>query len=217
MLNLIETAVDLDEPLRDFWQRRLASHTFDTYRGRALSKMPEDLRTYQHIIEAARPEVIVELGTYQGGSALWFADQLDLFSQPRHPSVISVDRHAVEWPGDARIAGLTGDLHDGSIVAEVHRLVDGRRALVSEDSAHVYETSRAALDAYSDLVPAGSWFVVEDAVVDEEELRLTHYPRGVARAIEDFLASEAGARFERHHLAPYGLTTCHGGWLLATA
>ena len=51
---------------------------------------------------------------------------------------------------------------DPSLPAEVERLLpDDARCLVIEDSAHTYATTRAALDAFAHLVPAGGFFVVE--------------------------------------------------------
>jgi len=41
----------------------------------------------------------------------------------------------------------------------------GARCLVSEDTAHSYETTRAALDGSPQFVSIGSFFVVEDGCV----------------------------------------------------
>jgi cephalosporin hydroxylase len=207
---------DLDAPLRDFWRERLERHTQDFYRGVALAKMPEDLRTYGHLIDEVNPEVIVEIGSYQGGSALWFADQLSIRGHRQTPLVVSVDKNPVALR-DSRIEFITADVRDPDAQARVWQLVADRRALVSEDSNHNYVSTSAALRAYADLVSVGSWFVVEDGVVDHEGLRLPRYPHGVKQAIDEFLASPDGERFSQHELAPYGTTTCFGGWLKAEA
>jgi cephalosporin hydroxylase len=209
-------AVDapLDVSVRDYWRQRLSQHTQDSYRGRTLAKFPEDLRTYQHLLEVSRPEVVVELGTYDGGSAVWFADQLQVMLGPGR-EVITVDLARRRPLRDRRIRSLVGDLADPLIADRVTRFVDGRRALVIDDSAHTYSTTLAALKGYSHLVQIGCWFVVEDGVVDEPDLTLWPGVMGVQAAITDFMASEQGERFTRHALAPYGLTTCQTGWLEA--
>src|SRR5262245_27673868 len=66
----------LDRPLRDYWHDRAAQHTQDKYAGVPLSKFPEDLRVYEHLRWAERPNVVIEIGTKNGGSALWFRDRL---------------------------------------------------------------------------------------------------------------------------------------------
>ena len=203
-----------DRPLLEFYQARLAqstSHT-DFYKGREMAKMPEDLRVYQHLIEISRPEVIVELGTYHGGSAIWFADQLDVLCGGGR--VVTVDVNLVPF-GDDRIIPLTGALDDRDVVAAVHAVATGKRVLVSEDSAHTYRTTMAALEHYAELVMTGGWFVVEDAVVDNPDLNVWHGEGGVVPAIEEFLRVESGSRFVRHDLDLYGVTSNPGGWLEA--
>ena len=187
----------------------------ETYRGRALVKFPEDLRTYQHVIEASRPSVIVELGSWQGGSALWFADQLRALCGGGH--VISVDLELLSGVSDPDVTFLTGDATAGWIVSAVRDLVGDEPCMVVEDSAHTYPITRGVLNAYAPMVTEGQWLVVEDGVVDDEDLRTdAHWPRGVTPALEEFLATDVGSAFERHWLDPYVLTCHPGGWLRRT-
>lgn len=207
----------LDVPLSgsalDYYRARIAMHTHDTYKGRIMAKFPEDLRTYEHLIWETQPEVIVELGTFAGGSALWFADRLQTLCDGG--TVITVDISPAAAFNDARIVHLVGDISDKSVVDHVHSLCAGRRVMVTEDSAHTYAVTSAALANYSDLVAPGCWMVVEDGVVDVPDLRIPGWPSGVLPAIDDFMRTELAARFERHDLRPYGLTTHPTGWLRA--
>ena len=92
---------------------------------------------------------------------------------------------------------------------------EGARCFVVEDSAHVYATTLATLDALADLVGSGGYLVVEDGCVDIEALRLApEWPRGVLPAVADWLASPAGSTFRRRcDLEVYGIT-CHPGGFL---
>ena len=54
---------------------------------------------------------------------------------------------------------VEGDVRDPGTVAAVREHVGGRPAFVVEDSAHVYDTTRASLQAFSDLVPISGFFV----------------------------------------------------------
>jgi cephalosporin hydroxylase len=199
----------------DLWKSRFALHTSktatETYRGRPLIKFPEDLRVYQSLIEKHRPEVIVELGSYAGGSALWFADQMRLFCDT--VEVHSVDVMDVEPSNIPGVVFHKGSVDDRNLAQKIAKIVNGRACMVVEDSAHTYHTTSKALELYSNLVTGGQWFVVEDTVVDYPELRLENWPLGVVPAINDFMRSHSGRRFTRHNLAPYTLT-CHPyGWL----
>ncbi|CAJ1443641.1 unnamed protein product, partial [Effrenium voratum] len=59
------------------------------FAGVFIQKMPTDLWCYQQVIHDLRPGYIVDLGSSQGGSAVWFASMLKLFEIPGQ--VISVD------------------------------------------------------------------------------------------------------------------------------
>src|SRR5690554_4382940 len=61
----------------------------DTYwMGTPLLKCPLDLWIYQEIIYEIKPDVIIETGTHQGGSARFLAYLLDVVGKGR---VITVD------------------------------------------------------------------------------------------------------------------------------
>lgn len=72
--------------LRDYWVDRLYQHVLDCYAGLPLAKFPEDLRLYEHLIWLARPDVIIEIGTFGGGSALWLRDKLPTLATYGHIS-----------------------------------------------------------------------------------------------------------------------------------
>jgi cephalosporin hydroxylase len=210
--------------LREYWLARAAQHTSDSYAGVPLSKFPEDLRTYEHLLWETCADTVIEIGTQAGGSALWFRDRLVANRRygraGRDPLVISVDlthasaREELEradprWPES--ISLVEGDVRDPAIAEEVARLVpEGARCLVIEDSAHEHDTTLAALDGFARFVPSGGFFVVEDGCVDVEELRLDPtWPRGVLPALHEWLKTAAGREFTvRRDLELYGVS-CH--------
>lgn len=196
----------------EFFRRRLTQSTNDVYRGRQLAKLPEDLRTYQHIIEETQPEAIVELGTSYGASAIWFADQLRMLTHDGG-LVVTVDLHEPKRRiDDLAVCFVKGDLEDQQVVDRVHDLVGDGRAMVVEDSAHSYSSTMLALGLYSDLVASHCYFVVEDGAVDEPDIVPAEWhDRGVQKAVERFCAERPD--FQRQWLAPYGITSNHGGWL----
>lgn len=214
--------------MRAYWLDRAAQHTEDSYAGVPLSKFPEDLRVYEHLIWLACPDVVIELGTHYGGSALWLRDRLralESYGRVRAPRVISVDLDlqaaaaglaAVDPDYAETITLMEGDVLDRGLPKKVARMIPrGARCLVIEDSAHVYETTRAALDGFARFIPPAGYFVVEDGCVDIEEMRLEeNWPRGVLPAIEDWLATKAGSGFRvRRDLELYGMS-CHPGGFL---
>ncbi len=224
-------SISLDEDVRTYWLDRAAQHTSDTYAGVRISKFPEDLRTYEHLLWASRANVVVEIGCQFGGSALWFRDRLRTMAAYRRisrPRVISVDvdvqaaRAAIAAvdPGfAAEITLIEGDVTDPRLPEKVASLVPaGARCMVIEDSAHTYETTLAALTGFAALVPLGGYFVVEDGCVDIPEMRLADdWPTGVLPALQAWLKTPDGAGFVvRRDLERYGLSCHPGGFLQRT-
>ncbi|HKE77416.1 MAG TPA: CmcI family methyltransferase [Acidimicrobiales bacterium] len=218
--------VDLHEPvLRDYFRARAEQHTQDTYCGVPMSKFPEDLRVYEHLLWLDAPDTVIELGTQFGGSALWFRDRLNLLVSygriTRAPRVISIDvdgasRRQAMGAGLGNPNGLTfieGPLEDPAIVNHVAELI-GERCMVIEDSAHTFESTTAALEGYARFVPPGGFMVVEDGCVDDEVLRLDYWDRGVRPALDAWLDTDEGRGFVvRRDLELYGVT-CHPGGFL---
>lgn len=218
----------LDESIREYWLHRVAQHLQDSYCGVPMSKFPEDLRVYEHLLWEAKPNVVIELGAQFGGSALWFRDRLrtlagyDLRAEVR---VVSVDLDtsaarsnlaAVDPEFERTIVLVDGDVRDETVASRVEAaLPESPVCFVVEDSAHTYETTSAALRSFARFVPRDGFFVVEDGCVDIEAMRLEQdWPRGVLPAIGDWLETTEGRCFRvRRDLELYGLT-CHPGGFL---
>lgn len=210
--------------MHEYWLARAAQHTQDSYAGVQLSKFPEDLRVYEHLLWSDAPDTVIEIGTQAGGSALWFRDRLRALAHygriARPPRVVSVDVSQA-WASDnlaridpdhaAEIVLLEADVRDpatATLVAET--LAPSARCFVIEDSAHEYDTTMAALTGFARFVPPSGFFVVEDGCVDIEAMRLDpSWPRGVLPALHDWLGSDEGRGFEvRRDLELYGVS-CH--------
>jgi cephalosporin hydroxylase len=181
--------------------RRLASRLFvrayydaqdawqdSTWLGINALKTPPDLWVYQEILFETRPDVIIETGTFRGGSALYLATICDALDNGR---IISVDREIRDdLPTHARIEYLAGSSTDGATVDEVRsRIAEGERVMVLLDSDHSRDHVLAELRAYGDLVTTGCYLVVEDTCVNGHPV-LPHWGPGPMEALDAFLAEE---------------------------
>jgi len=216
-------SIDLSESLQTYWFDRVRQHTDDSYAGIRMSKFPEDLRVYEHLLWTSRADVVIEIGAQFGGSALWFRDRLramSTYGRIDRLLVVSIDidiepaRAAIADADPAyaqTITLISADVCDPDLPAKVAGLIPaGSRCLVVEDAAHVYETTMAALRGFAQFVPPDGFFVVEDGCVDIEAMRLKRdWPRGVLPALTEWLETPAGAQFKaRPDLEIYGLS-CH--------
>jgi cephalosporin hydroxylase len=213
----------LTQSVREYWLERVKQHTEDSYAGVRMSKFPEDLRVYEHLLWLSRPTVVIEIGAQFGGSALWFRDRLrtlvsygristgrvisiDLDITSAQENLLSADRDFAE-----EITLIAGDVRDSLLPDRVAaQLPPSPRCFVVEDSAHTYETTMASLRGFSRFVSVGGFFIVEDGCVDVKDMRLSDdWPRGVLPALHDWLSTEDGVRFAvRRNLEIYGIS-CH--------
>ena len=221
-----QIVVDLTQDLRAYWRERMRQHISDLYAGVRLSKLPEDLRTYEHLMWLDRPDTVIEIGTQYGGSALWFRDRLRVlqsYGLIGEPRVITLDVDQAAARSHLRQADaayeesihvLEDDVRDPAVATRVAQLI-GARCFVVEDSAHEYDTTLAALTSFAGFVSPGGYFVVEDGSVDIETLRIAEdWPRGVLPAVRDWLQTAQGREFVvRRDLELYGITSHPNGFL----
>jgi cephalosporin hydroxylase len=156
-----------------------------TWLGTQALKNPLDLWVYQEIIAETRPELIVETGTWRGGSALYLASVCDLLGEGEIVSIDVAPRRD-DYPQHPRITYLAGrSSTDPDVLAEVSARAAGRRTLVILDSDHSQAHVEAELAAYAPLVPVGCYLVVEDSNIGR--IRKDLMP-GPLQAVETFLA-----------------------------
>ncbi len=132
--------------------------------GVRILKNPMDLWIYQEIIFESQPDFIVEIGSANGGSTLYLANILDCINNGNIIS-IDIDRSAYNI-SHKRVVEITGDSLDKAIVEEVKRICHGKKVLVIHDGDHSEESVYKNLVEYSGLVTQGSYFIVEDSIID---------------------------------------------------
>lgn len=165
-------------------QDRILSES--TYFGIKAIKSPTDFWVYQEIIFETRPDFIIEIGNYHGGSTLALAHLCDALGSG---SVIGCDLAHEKVPTlvkeHPRITLVAGDAC--ASFAEIKRMTGAdAKVLVIEDSSHTYENTLAVLRTFSPLVKPGGYFIVEDGIC-HHGLPVGLKP-GPYEAIETFLA-----------------------------
>lgn len=184
------------------------------WRGRPLVKWPSDLWVYMELIQMTRPQVIVETGTYEGGSAMFFADMQKVFGI--EGMVITVDNDVNKPTPPLPILSLRGDSVSDEILRQVEKHTKGCPAvLVSLDSDHTYEHVKKELDAYSKFVPLGSCLVVEDMNVSQL-IEEGGSKEGPQRAAEEFLHKNVGVWARNIGCERFVFGFNSGGWMIRT-
>lgn len=163
--------------------------------GVRAQKCPLDMWVFQEILFETRPDVLLEMGTFQGGSALYFASIFDLLGRGR---VITVDIE--DFPGKPRhprIEYLLGSSTSAGIAARVRSLVrPGEKVMVVLDSDHSREHVLQELHLYSGLVTPDCYLVVEDTHFNGHPI-LPKFGPGPMEALKTFLAESSDFRPDR--------------------
>jgi cephalosporin hydroxylase len=185
--------------------------------GIPIQKNPCDLWMMQQIIYETRPEVIIETGTFRGGSALYFAHALEAIPLTES-KVITVDiedacREAATLPlWQKHVEFILGSSTDPKVVEQIRRACHGKRVLVVLDSMHEKDHVLKELEFYAPFVSPGSYIVVEDTNSDGVPI----FPGSVGptAAVLAFLATPEGKNFEQDvSREAMVLTFNPGGWL----
>ena len=157
------------------------------YRDRPMLKNPFDLALYPLLLAKLRPRTIIEIGSFQGGSALWFADTARNLGLDAH--VHSVDIARVSDLADSAVTFYQGN---GRTLSDPFKdaMLSGfpRPWLVIEDADHQYETTIAALRFFDQWLVSGDYIIVEDGILTDMLVEAA-YDGGPDRAVQDFLAS----------------------------
>ena len=105
------------------------------WRGIEIAKLPTDCWRYQELLTATRPDLIIETGTWRGGSARFLADCCTLLG---HGQVVTIDVGRApdfeETPGVTYFVGWASI--DPPLLAQVRALAYGQRTMVILDSDH---------------------------------------------------------------------------------
>ena len=155
-----------------------------TYRGIKAVKCPFDYVIYQMILSEVKPDLVIEVGTNVGGGALYLADLLegngkgmvhtiDIFDDV-HPKVKEHDRIKI--------------FSEGWENYNVEEAENFKTVLVIDDASHTYNDSIGILEKFSYLVSKGSYFIVEDGIVNNLGLE-KEFSGGPLKAIREFLGN----------------------------
>ncbi|MDQ8730495.1 CmcI family methyltransferase [Bradyrhizobium sp. LHD-71] len=165
-------------------------------------KSPIDMALYQMLIWREKPRTILELGTLEGGSALWFADLFRAYNIDGH--VYSLDIVSNSKVKDPLVTFHQGDVLDlkrSWPLEWIKRLP--RPILAIEDSGHQFEMSAAVIAYMAEALRPGEYLVVEDGIATPmgEDAQ---FNGGPLRAIDEFLKSRSEFTIDREFCDFFG-------------
>jgi cephalosporin hydroxylase len=154
-----------------------------TYKGIKAIRCPFDYVIYQMIIGEVRPDLIIEIGSHEGGGAMYLSDLMKAYDIDGEIHTIDIHDNAkknIANYSNIKFFGSGADNYDLSLAKQFHKI------LVIEDAAHTYECSKNAIDKFAAIVSVGSYLIIEDGIVNELGIE-KDYGGGPLKAIREFL------------------------------
>jgi len=147
--------------------------------GIPVIKFPNDLVALQEIISKVKPDVIIETGVAHGGSVVFSASMLELYSS-KSSFVVGIDidirKHNLSRLKKNkfynRLKLIEGSSTAPEVIHKVKKLIKGKKKImVFLDSNHTYQHVKDEINIYKDLVTKNSYLVVEDTFSE-------YFPKG---------------------------------------
>lgn len=161
-----------------------------TYNGVPCWKCPFDYALYQKLIFDIQPDLIIEIGTNQGGSALYIADLLNLVGKGSIHSIDLEDKVSdIKVRQHPRIKLFLGGWQD----YEIHNIEGFNKILIIDDGSHFYEDVLGVLNKFSNA----HYIIVEDGVLGQMGVA-NDYGGGPVKAIHEFLTLHPEFEIDRN-------------------
>jgi cephalosporin hydroxylase len=200
------------------WYYGTLAHTHTTWMGVTCWKSVSDMWNYQEIIWDLRPSLVVEFGTYQGGSALFFAHILRAAGQPF--KVLSVDITHKHLQPAARNDSDIAFMESSSAAPEVADRIEELRSefpgpvFAILDSDHSRDHVLAEMNLMRPLLRPGDHLVIEDSNVNGHPVWPGFGP-GPFEAIEAYEAQFPNDyTHDRERESKFGWTFATNGFLI---
>lgn len=168
------------------------------WRGVYLAKCPLDLWQYQEIIAEKQPDVIIETGTWHGGSALYLRDMLRIAGKEK-AIVITIDTAPMgTFKDEDGVIQLIGN-SCSPIIEEAAKkyIVSSDKVMVILDSDHSKPHVLAELNVWGKYVSAGHYLIVEDTNVNGNPIYTDHGP-GPMEAMIEWLRGHPEFKTDEH-------------------
>jgi cephalosporin hydroxylase len=171
-----------------------------TWVGIPTQQNPCDMWTMQEIVSELRPDFIVETGTANGGSSLFFAMILaqvndrgrvitvDINPQIEAASKLQIFRERVEI--------IEGDSVSDEVINRIAARVKGHTVLVTLDSLHTKDHVLKELKLYCKLVSLNSYLIVQDTNLNGHPSYPDFGP-GPMEAVNEFLIENKDFAIDR--------------------
>ena len=191
------------------WQR----FSFGNWLGVKCQQDPMDAFAIQDMLWRVQPDLIIEVGTNNGGGAIFYASIMNNYN--RNGKIVTLDVKPVNqnwmtgknkdnckgcitgdvhplWTGSDMINFIKGDITKKEVQEQVEVFVKAAKTvLVVEDASHRYPDTLHRMKVIYKYVTVGSYMLVQDTKMDRFVSRLRkkygNLKFGPMRAVDEFI------------------------------
>jgi cephalosporin hydroxylase len=170
-----------------------------------------DVWTIQETLFEVKPALLIEVGTHKGGSALMYAQLLDLIGAGTVLTVDIINIHELKHP---RVTFHHGSSIAPETIEAVAKAVDEASGpvMVILDGNHDRDHVAQELELYSSFVTPGSYLLSQDGVIDRVGFFRDTRP-GPLPANRAFLDNHPEFEYDRDRNERFRLTHHPLGWM----
>jgi|TARA_B110000037_G_scaffold8912_1_gene9654 cephalosporin hydroxylase len=141
------------------------THGVFTWKDHIVFKSVFDLAIYSMLLEELKPDVIIEIGSGKGGSAVWLADMTKILGLKSQIYSYDINKPDFSYPNVNFIEFDLNNLNDNIDFPENKNWVGSK--LIIEDA---HENISKVLNKIDSKVGAGDYLIVEDSDGKQKEL-----------------------------------------------
>ena len=170
-----------------------------TYKGIPMQKNPFDYLLYQILIYEVKPDLIIEIGSYNGASALYYSDLLDLVGNGKVHSIDIEDHISPLAKGKSNIIFFMNGYQN----YELNYTKEFKKIIIIDDGSHKYSDVLQALYKFSPIVNIGSYYIIEDGIITKLGLS-KNYQGGPLKESKYFLEKNENFEIDRKYCDFFG-------------
>jgi cephalosporin hydroxylase len=200
-----------------------SSHTWNNgntkWMGVACFQNPLDIWIFQETIFEKKPSLIIECGSFMGGTSLFLAQMMDLSGVMKEGCVIAIDVGDESKVEHERIRKLTGRSTSSLVLNRIQGIIESNQKIMDDDkimvildSDHSTENVLNELRIYSKIVSHNQYLVVMDSNLGGNPIHVPSIGPGPMQAIEMFMRDNDEFEIDREKEKFY-FTFCPNGWL----
>ncbi|KAJ9454856.1 Rhamnosyl O-methyltransferase [Diplonema papillatum] len=201
------------------WQR----FSFGNWLGVKCQQDPMDAFAIQDMLWRVKPDLLIEVGTNNGGGAIFYASIMQTYNPKGHVVTLDVkpvnqnwmtgknkdnckgcitgDEHPL-WTNTDIIKFIQGDITTKPVQLQVEEYVKkAKTVLVVEDASHRYPETLTRMKVIAKYVTPGSYMLVQDTKMDRFVGRLRkkygNLKFGPMRSVDEFINANQGWQIDR--------------------